>query len=58
VLVLGALLALGHAGLGAAERGLPARVWRALERVLRRSPRAARAAARSSRRTPPALRAG
>jgi AcrR family transcriptional regulator len=58
VLVLGALLALGHAGLGSAERGLPARVWRTLERALRRRPGAARAAARPSRRTTPTRRAG
>ncbi len=36
VLVLGAILAVGHAGIGSSrERGLPARVWKALERVLR-----------------------
>lgn len=35
VLVLGAILALGHAGLGAGDRGLPERVWSALERTLR-----------------------
>ncbi len=54
-LVLGAILALGHAGLGsAAERGLPARVWKALERVLRRDASLARA----PRRNVPARRAG
>jgi AcrR family transcriptional regulator len=53
VLVLGALLALGHAGLGTA--GLPARVWSALERTLRR---AAAPAQRSPRPGTPARRAG
>ncbi len=57
VLVLGAILALGHAGLGGAERGLPARVWAALERVLR-GPGAAVAPPRSTRRPVPARRAG
>ncbi len=57
VLVLGAILALGHAGIGSgAERGLPARVWTALERVLRG--RAVAAAPRSPRRHLPARRAG
>jgi AcrR family transcriptional regulator len=38
VLVLGAILALGHAGLGSrAVHDLPGRVWGALERVLRGS---------------------
>lgn len=55
VLVLGALLALGHAGLG--DGGLPRRVWEVLERTLRRRPGRARAdgAPRSST---PARRAG
>ncbi len=57
VLVLGAILALGHAGLGGAERGLPARVWTALERVLR-GPGAGLAAPRPTRRPVPARRAG
>ena len=53
VLVLGALLALGHAGLGSA--GLPARVWKTLERALRRG---GAAAERSPRRNIPARKAG
>src|SRR5512133_4021781 len=57
VLVLGAVLALGHAGLGHADRALPEKVWDALERTLRGGPRAARAAPRPPRRTP-ARRAG
>lgn len=49
VLVLGAVLALGHARIGSrAARGLPARVWSALEGVLRGS----------SHRNAPARRAG
>jgi AcrR family transcriptional regulator len=56
VLVLGAILALGHAGLGSgAARGLPARVWTALERMLRGR---AAAAASPARRKLPALKAG
>jgi AcrR family transcriptional regulator len=50
VLVLGAILALGHAGLGAG-RDLPGRVWSALERTLR-------GAARSARPVPQAAKAG
>ncbi|HET8539901.1 MAG TPA: TetR/AcrR family transcriptional regulator [Anaeromyxobacter sp.] len=56
VLVLGAVLALGHAGLG--SRGLAARVWAALERTLRGGAAAARAPRRTPSRTTPAHRAG
>ncbi len=59
VLVLGAILALGHAGIGSgAQRSLPARVWTALERVPRGHGAAVSAAARPARRTLPARRAG
>jgi AcrR family transcriptional regulator len=53
VLVLGSLLALGHEGHGsAAASGLPRRVWRVLERALRRpAPAAGRAGGGRSRRT-------
>ncbi|HEX9049650.1 MAG TPA: TetR/AcrR family transcriptional regulator [Anaeromyxobacter sp.] len=57
ILVLGAILALGHAGIGAGvERRLPARVWTALERVLRGAGVAA--ASRTPRRKVPVRRAG
>jgi AcrR family transcriptional regulator len=52
VLVLGALLALGHAGLGTA--GLPARTWKTLERALR----GGATAERSPRRNIPARKVG
>ena len=58
VLVLGAVLALGHAGLGSAEHGLPARVWNALERTLRGSAGGARATEAKTRRSAPARKAG
>lgn len=59
VLVLGAVLALGHAGIGsAAARGLPSRVWSALERTLRGSARASRPPGRAPRPVPPARKAG
>ncbi len=59
VLVLGAILALGHAGIGlAAERRLPARVWTTLERVLRGPGAAAPAAPPSARRNVPDRKAG
>jgi AcrR family transcriptional regulator len=57
VLVLGAVLALGHAGIGSSERGLPERVWKALERVLRGTAGADRDA-RAPRRNVPARKAG
>lgn len=59
VLVLGAILALGHAGLGSGlAGGLPARVWTALEGVLRGRAAGAAAAPRSARRNVPARKAG
>jgi AcrR family transcriptional regulator len=59
VLVLGAILALGHAGIGSgAERGLPVRVWTALERVVRGRAAEASIAPRPARRNLPARRAG
>ncbi|HSN92826.1 MAG TPA: TetR/AcrR family transcriptional regulator [Anaeromyxobacteraceae bacterium] len=52
VLVLGALLALAHQGMGSgAPEGLPRRVWRVIERAVRRPVRAAGAAVRGRSRS-------